>query len=97
LPVADASASACRSSTLISSTSRALRASPNTKSTWFISHQAISASRANPESARSRMRVRGQRLRICATMRATSSTEPALASMFDGLSLAASRCRPQNT
>ena len=34
---------------------------------------------------------------ICATMRATSSTEPALASMFHGLSLAARRCRPQNT
>jgi hypothetical protein len=29
----------------------------NTKSTRFCSHQAINASRANPESARSRMRV----------------------------------------
>ena len=39
----------------------------------------------------------GQRVRIRATMRATSSTEPALPSMFDGRSLAASRCQPQNT
>ena len=60
-------------------------------------HQAISTSRGEPgvgaqQDARSRPTPPN-----CATMRATSSTEPALASMFDGLSLAASRCRPQNT
>jgi len=43
------------------------------------------------------MRTRGQRLRIWATMRAISSTAPAEASMFDRRSLAASKCRPQNT
>ncbi len=92
-----ASSSACASSTQISSTSRALRARPNKKSTRFCSHQAISASRAKPESARNRIRVRGQRARICPTIRAISSWPPALPSMFDGRSLAASRCRPQNT
>ena len=48
----------------ISSTRRGLRARPKTKSTRFASHQAISASRAKPLSARSRMRTRGQRARI---------------------------------
>src|SRR6266849_9188310 len=41
------------------------------------------------------MRTLGQRLRIRATIRATSSTEPALASMLARRSLAQSRCRPQ--
>src|SRR4028119_1510110 len=36
-----------------SSTKRALRARPKTKSTRFCSHQSMSASRAKPESARS--------------------------------------------
>jgi hypothetical protein len=43
------------------------------------------------------MRVLGQRRRICATIRATSSTDPAAPSMFERRSLAASRCRPQKT
>jgi hypothetical protein len=41
------------------------------------------------------MRVRGQRRRIWATIRITSSSAPAEASMFDRRSFAASRCRPQ--
>ena len=86
---------ASRSSTAISATNRALRARPNTKSTRFAWRQAISASRANPESARKRMRVFGQRVRIWPTIRAASSTDPALVSMFEGLSLAARRCRPR--
>ena len=81
----------------ISSTRRGLRARPKTKSTRFASHQAISASRAKPLSARSRIRTRGQRARIWPTMRATSSTAPAEASMLERRSLAASRCRPQKT
>jgi hypothetical protein len=39
----------------------------------------------------------GQRARIWATMRATSSSAPAEASMFERLSLAASSWLPQNT
>jgi hypothetical protein len=81
----------------ISSTSRGLRARPNRKSTRLASHQLISSSRQKPESPRSRMRTRGQRARICATIRAISCVAPALPSMLDGLSLAASKCRPQNT
>jgi hypothetical protein len=95
LPVEEASPSALRSSTAISSTSRALRARPNT--TRFASHQTISASGANPESARNRMSVFNQRARTWPTIRATFSTAAALASMFDGLSLAAKRRRPHNT
>ena len=56
----------------------------------------ISCSRANPESARNKMRTRGQRPRISPMIRATSSTEPALASMLERRNLAANRCRPQN-
>jgi hypothetical protein len=41
------------------------------------------------------MRTRGQRERICATMRATSASAPALASILERRNLAASRCRPQ--
>src|SRR6516164_11646914 len=41
------------------------------------------------------MRTPGQRARICATMRATSSTAPAEASMLAQRCLAASRCEPQ--
>ena len=58
---------------------------------------AINSSRAKPESARSTILTRGQRARIWATMRSTSSRAPADASMFERRSLAASRCRPQNT
>jgi hypothetical protein len=43
------------------------------------------------------IRVRGQHARICATMRATSSTAPDAPSMSEGRSLAASNCSPQNT
>jgi hypothetical protein len=57
----------------------------------------MSASRAKPESARSTILTRGHRARICRTMRATSSSAPALASMLERRSLAAKRCRPQNT
>src|SRR5262245_25291368 len=70
---------------------------PNTKCTPFASHHAINSSRANPLSARTTMRTRGQRLRMWATMRATSSTEPAEASMSARRSLAANKSRPQNT
>jgi hypothetical protein len=79
------------SSDLIASSRRSLRARPNRKSTRFASHHAISASRAKPESPRSRMRTRGQRRRIRATMRATSSIAPAAPSIFDRRSFAASR------
>jgi len=79
------------------STSRGLRARPNRKSTRFSSHQTISASRAKPPSPRSTMRTRGQQARTWPTMRATSSTAPAEASMFERLSFAASRWRPQKT
>jgi hypothetical protein len=57
----------------------------------------MSSSRAKPESARSKMVTRGERARTWPTMRSTSATAPADASMFERLSLAASRCRPQNT
>jgi len=57
----------------------------------------MSASRAKPESARSRIATRGQRARMWPTMRATSSTAPAEASMFERRSLAASSWLPQNT
>jgi hypothetical protein len=43
------------------------------------------------------MRTWGQRWRMRATIRATSSRLPALASMFAGRNLLASKCRPQNT
>jgi hypothetical protein len=43
------------------------------------------------------MRTLGQRRRIWATIRAISSTLPALASILAGRNLAASKCRPQNT
>jgi hypothetical protein len=72
-----------------------LRARPNRKSTLLASHHAISSSRAKPLSARSRIFTRGQRARICATMRATSSVAPALASMLARRSFAASRWSPQ--
>jgi hypothetical protein len=72
-------------------------AKPNRKSTLLFSHHAISASRAKPESARSRMRTFDQRWRMRATIRAISSTLPALASMLAGRNLAANRYRPQNT
>jgi hypothetical protein len=41
------------------------------------------------------MRTAGQRARICATMRAVSSTAPAAASMLAGRCFAAKRCGPQ--
>jgi hypothetical protein len=43
------------------------------------------------------IRTRGQRARTWPTIRAISSTAPAAASMFERLSFAASRCRPQKT
>jgi hypothetical protein len=61
------------------------------------SHQAISSSRAKPESARSKICTRGQACRIRSMIRATSWTAPAEASRFEGRSRAASKCRPQNT
>src|SRR5215468_6453380 len=85
------------SSLVISALSRSFWANPKTKCTPFASHQAISSSRAKPLSARNRMRTRGHFRRMWATMRATSSTEPAAASTLARRSLAASRCRPQNT
>jgi hypothetical protein len=74
-----------------------LRGRPNRKSTALFSHQAISASRAKPESARSRIRTAGQRCRMPATIRATSSMLPALASISAGRSFETNKCRPQNT
>jgi hypothetical protein len=60
--------SLCRRAASISaaivSVRRAFLARPNRKSTPFLSHQPISSSLANPESARNRMRTRGQRARI---------------------------------
>src|SRR3954463_14251978 len=91
LPVRAASSSAWISSTEISSTRRSLGASPNPEAALFFSHQAIKASRAKPESARSRMRTRGQRVRIRATIRSTSATAPAEASMLERRSLAERR------
>src|SRR5215217_9217193 len=43
------------------------------------------------------MRTRGQRVRIRATIRSTSATAPAEASMLERRSLAERRWRPQNT
>jgi hypothetical protein len=69
-------------------------AKPNRKSTTLTSHQLISASGANAESARSTMRTSGQRARIRVTMRAVSSTAPADPSMSARRSFDANRCRP---
>jgi hypothetical protein len=55
------------------------------------------SSRAKPLSARSSTFTRGQAARMRPTMRAISSTAPALASMFARRSFAASRWSPQNT
>jgi hypothetical protein len=71
---------------------QALRARPNRKSTRFSSQQAISASRAKSPSPRRMIRTRGQRARICSTVRPTSSTAPAEASMFERLSWPAPDC-----
>ena len=57
-----------------------------------IVRDALSASRAKPESARRMMRVAGQHARICATIRAISSTAPAEASMFAGRSFVRDSC-----
>ena len=83
-PAASRSAAlaASASCAAISATSRSLRASPSTKCTPFASHQPIRVSRQKPQSARRMIVVLGQRARICCTMRATSSTLPAAASMF---------------
>jgi hypothetical protein len=93
-PLTLLSSSAAASSSAISATSRSFLARPNRKSTPLASHQLIKASRANPESARSTMRISGHRARIWATMRAVSSTAPAAASMSARRSFAASRCGP---
>ena len=52
-------------------------------------------SRAKPLSARRTILLLGQRSRICLTIRVTSSTAPAEASMFERRNFAAKRCRPQ--
>jgi Tfp pilus assembly pilus retraction ATPase PilT len=88
-------ASARSSSRAISALSREFCCNPNKKCTRFASHQAINSSRANPLSPRNRMRTFGQRQRICAMMRAISSTAPEAASALPGRSLAANKCRPQ--
>jgi hypothetical protein len=90
-------ASALAISLEISAINRGFLANPKRKWTPFASHQAIIASRVKPLSARSRMRTFGQRSRMWATMRATSSTAPSAASMLATRSLEANRYRPQNT
>src|SRR5215216_6123833 len=90
-PVVRLSSRAITSSAPIARLRRTFLASPKMKSTLLASHQVISASRAKPESARTIMRAIGQLSRICATIRAISSTAPAAASMLAGRSLAASR------
>ena len=90
-PVIWLSARASANSAPIARVRRTFLASPKMKSIPLASHHTISGSRAKPESPRSRMRVRGQRRRIWATTRATSSTAPAEASMLERRSLAASR------
>ena len=52
----------------------------------------ISASLANPESARKTIRVSGHCCRIRATIRSTSSSAPSAAPNFERRSLAHSRC-----
>src|SRR5690606_22434572 len=89
-PVSPLSTAASSSASAMLRTSRTLRARPNRKSTELASHQAISSSRAKPESARSTMRTFGQRWRKWRTMRSISCTEPAAASMLAGRSLAQS-------
>src|SRR5258705_2295678 len=78
---------------LISGASQALRrllpARPSTYWTLLASHQLMRSSRQNPLSARITMDVVGQRTRIWARMRATSSTLPSAASTLDERSLAA--------
>ena len=51
----------------------------------------------NPLSACRMMRTRGQARRICATMRATSSTAPSLPATFARRCRASSKYRLQNT
>jgi hypothetical protein len=53
------------------------------------------SSRQKPESARMMISVSGQRVRIWATMRASSATLPAEASMLDERRRAHRRCSPQ--
>ena len=55
------------------------------------------ASRAKPLSPRRTMRTRGQRLRMCVTMRASSSLAPNHVAILAGRSLDANKWRPQNT
>ena len=90
---------ALRRACLISGASLAFRrllpARPSTYLTLFSSHHVIRSSRQNPLSARITMLVRGQRWRMCATMRAISCLAPSAASTLEDLSLAAMRCRPQ--
>src|SRR5438067_2308519 len=90
-------ASARASSPATSATNRLFCCNPKRKCTELASHQAISSSRAKPLSARNMMRTFAHRSRICATMRATSSTAPAAASTLAARSLAANKWRPQNT
>jgi len=96
-PLASAALLAAASWFSIIAARRGLRARPKRYSTRLASHQAIKTSRAKPESARSKMRTFGQLARSCATIRAISSTAPALASMSALRSFAAKIWRPQNT
>ena len=63
----------------------------------FSSHHDMISSRAKPESARIQISTSGQRDRICSTIGPSSSTEPALPSMFERRSRAESRKSPQKT
>src|SRR5499427_5068751 len=84
LPVCSLCWRAAANSAAIAAVRRTFLARPKRKSTLLCPHQCISCSRANPASARNRMRTRGQQARRWPTMRATSSTSPALASMLLG-------------
>src|SRR5215470_17786989 len=79
LPVRRLLASALAISPEILAINRVFLANPKRKCTPFASHQAINSSRAKPLSARTRMRTLGQRSRMWATMRATSSKAPSAA------------------
>src|SRR5580704_15841092 len=97
LAVATLASAAAARSAAISTFSREFCARPNKNSTSLVSHQAISSSRAKPESARRMMRTFGQRARIRAITRAISSAAPALASMSALRNLATRSWSPQKT
>lgn len=93
-PLSALSKAASARSASISATSQMLRARPNRQLTRLCSHHAIKASRAKPELARNTIFTSGQCLRICPTMRSTSSRAPAAPSMFERRSFEASSWRP---